>query len=63
MFFIFPRQTLSELDVWEVEARFSFLEHTASNGDKVPLIKDWKDVLSKIGDNQVREIYFVKIKK
>ncbi len=47
------RQTLSELDVWEVEAKFSFLEHQASNGDKVPLIKDWKDVLGKIGDNQV----------
>ncbi len=42
------RQTLSELDVWEVEAKFSFLEHQASNGDNVPLIKDWKDVLNKV---------------
>ena len=47
------REALSELDVWEVEAKFSFAEHQATNGDKIPLIKDWKDVLNKVGDNQV----------
>ena len=44
---------LLQLDVWEVEAKFSFAEHQATNGDKIPLIKDWKDVLNKVGDNQV----------
>ncbi len=42
------RQALNELDIWEVEAKFTFLEHQASTGEKVPLIKDWKDVLSKV---------------
>ena len=47
------RQALSELDVWEVEAKFTFTDHVASTGENVPLIKDWKDVLNKVGDNQV----------
>ena len=33
--------------------RFAFTDHQASTGENVPLIKDWKDVLSKVGDNQV----------
>ena len=47
------REALSELDVWEIEAKFVFTEHQATNGDKIPLIKEWKDVLNKVGDNQV----------
>ena len=47
------REALSELDVWEIEAKFSFAEHQSTNGGKVPLIKEWKDVLNKVGDNQV----------
>ncbi|CAB4065051.1 Dual specificity mitogen-activated protein kinase kinase mek-1,Dual specificity mitogen-activated protein kinase kinase mek-2,Dual specificity mitogen-activated protein kinase kinase dSOR1,Dual specificity mitogen-activated protein kinase kinase 4,Dual specificity mitogen-activated protein kinase kinase 3,Dual specificity protein kinase FUZ7,Dual specificity mitogen-activated protein kinase kinase 5,Dual specificity mitogen-activated protein kinase kinase sek-1,MAP kinase kinase PBS2,Dual specificity mitog len=47
------RQTLNELDIWEIESKFAFSEHLASNGEKVPLIKDWNDLLSKVGDNQV----------
>ena len=47
------RQALSELDVWEIDAKLAFIEHQASSGEQVPLIKDWKDVLNKIGDNQV----------
>ena len=42
------RQALSELDVWEVEAKFAFVDHEASTGEKVPLIKEWKDVLNKV---------------
>ena len=42
------RQALSELDVWEVEAKFSFVGHQASTGEEVPLIKDWKDILNKV---------------
>jgi hypothetical protein len=42
------RQALSELDVWEVEAKFSFIGHQASTGEEVPLIKDWKDILNKV---------------
>ena len=47
------REALSELDLWEVEAKFAFAEHQATNGDKIPLIKEWKDVVNKVGDNQV----------
>lgn len=47
------REALNELDVWEVEAKFSFIPHQSSMGDTIPLIKDWKDILNKVGDNQV----------
>ena len=47
------RQALGELDVWEIDSKFTFVEHQASTGEQVPLIKDWKDVLNKVGDNQV----------
>ena len=47
------REALSELDVWEIEAKFAFTEHQSSKGENVPLIKEWKDVLNKVGDNQV----------
>ena len=47
------REALSELDVWEVETKFTFTEHQSSQGDKVPLIKEWKEILNKVGDNQV----------
>jgi dynein heavy chain 2 len=42
------RQALSELDVWEVDAKFTFTEHQASTGEQIPLIKDWKDVINKV---------------
>ena len=38
------REALAELDIWEVEAKFSFTEHVATNGDRIPLIKEWKEV-------------------
>ena len=40
------REALAELGLWEVEAKFSFTEHQATNdgGEKVPLIKEWKYV-------------------
>lgn len=48
------RQALSELDVWEVEAKFSFVGHQASTGEEVPLIKDWKDILNKASCCQLK---------
>lgn len=50
---IVVKEALDELDVWEVEAKFSFVDHQSSMGDNVSLIKDWKDILNKVGDNQV----------
>ncbi|XP_076054654.1 dynein cytoplasmic heavy chain beethoven [Oratosquilla oratoria] len=46
------RQALAELDMWEVDARFSLKPHESSNGQEVMLIKDWKDVINKVGDHQ-----------
>ena len=45
------RQALNELDVWEVEAKFLFVDHQTSVGETVPLIKDWKDTLNKVCQN------------
>ena len=44
------RQALNELDVWEVEAKFNFVDHQTSAGETVNLIKDWKDVLGKVSN-------------
>lgn len=49
---IVVRQALSELDQWEIQARFVFTSHNDSNGKALMLIKDYKDILNKIGDNQ-----------
>lgn len=46
------RQSLSELDAWEVQARFTLTKHTDSKERTITLIKDFADVLNKIGDNQ-----------
>lgn len=46
------RQALGELDAWEVQARFSLTNHTDSKSRDLMLIKDFSDVLNKIGDNQ-----------
>ena len=44
------RQALGELDVWEVDARFTLLAHTDSGGNEVMLIKEWKDIINKVGN-------------
>lgn len=46
------RQALTELDVWEVEARFELAEHTDSRNNKISLLKDFKSIMNKVGDNQ-----------
>jgi hypothetical protein len=56
------RQALSELDVWEVEAKFSFIGHQASTGEEVPLIKDWKDILNKVKSSTDRNLFNLKIR-
>ncbi|BES90289.1 heavy chain [Nesidiocoris tenuis] len=45
-------QALTELDAWELEAKFTTFEHTDHKGETVVLIKDVKGILSKIGDFQ-----------
>lgn len=42
------RQALTELDIWEVEARFQLVSHRDSRGSTVMLIKDFQDILNKV---------------
>ncbi|XP_042887569.1 cytoplasmic dynein 2 heavy chain 1-like [Penaeus japonicus] len=46
------RQALGELDVWEVDARLTLVPHSDSRNNEIMLIKEWKDVINKVGDHQ-----------
>ena len=45
------RDAIHEISVWCLTAEFSLVTHT-SNGRETPLIKEWKDVITKISDHQ-----------
>lgn len=42
------RQTLAELDIWEVDAKFTVTPHTDSKGLTVNLIKYFNDIMNKV---------------
>lgn len=42
------RQALTELDIWEVEAKFQLITNRDSRGSNVMLIKDFQDILNKV---------------
>ncbi|ALC40164.1 btv [Drosophila busckii] len=46
------RQALVELDQWSVTAQLKLIERKDAEGQAVTLIKDYQEVLNKIGDNQ-----------
>ncbi|XP_037092634.1 cytoplasmic dynein 2 heavy chain 1-like [Pollicipes pollicipes] len=46
------RQALQELDAWEIESKFTLVEQNDSGNRPIKLIKDWKDLLNKVGDLQ-----------
>lgn len=46
------RQALVELDQWSVTAQLKLIERSDASGQPVSLIKDYQEVLNKIGDNQ-----------
>jgi len=46
------RQALVELDQWSVTAQLKLITRTDASGQSVSLIKDYQEVLNKIGDNQ-----------
>lgn len=43
---------MAELDQWDVQARFILTPHNDSRKKTIMLVKDFKEILSKIGDNQ-----------
>lgn len=45
-------QALSELEQWGVTAILKTIQQIDSNGQSVTLIKDFREILNKIGDNQ-----------
>jgi dynein heavy chain 2 len=47
------RQALDKLDVWAFDCKFAFRDHKDSVGHDVRLIKEWKDIISKVGDHQM----------
>jgi dynein heavy chain 2 len=46
------REAFDELDKWGINASFTLLEHKDCNGKDVPLIREWKEVLTQVGDHQ-----------
>uniref|UniRef100_A0A1I8P5Z9 Dynein heavy chain linker domain-containing protein n=1 Tax=Stomoxys calcitrans TaxID=35570 RepID=A0A1I8P5Z9_STOCA len=46
------RQALTELDQWSVTAQLKLIQQNDSSGQSISLIKDYQEVLNKIGDNQ-----------
>ncbi len=46
------RDALQELDVWGASTSFSLTPLSDSRGATIMLIKDWKDLVNSVGDNQ-----------
>uniref|UniRef100_A0A0X3Q6P6 Cytoplasmic dynein 2 heavy chain 1 n=1 Tax=Schistocephalus solidus TaxID=70667 RepID=A0A0X3Q6P6_SCHSO len=49
---VLVREALQELDVWGAGAVFSLTPYVDSRKQRVPLITDWKNVVTQVGDNQ-----------
>ncbi|XP_022324921.2 cytoplasmic dynein 2 heavy chain 1-like isoform X2 [Crassostrea virginica] len=46
------REAIRELDLWGAGAVFTLTEYEDSNKNGIMLIKDWKDLVNQVGDNQ-----------
>lgn len=46
------REAIQELEVWAAQASFSLTEYKHSNGSTMKIIKDWKDAINQVKDNQ-----------
>jgi dynein heavy chain 2 len=46
------REAIQELDMWGASAVFSLLDYVDANQEVVKLIKEWKETLTQVGDNQ-----------
>uniref|UniRef100_H2ZEZ5 Uncharacterized protein n=1 Tax=Ciona savignyi TaxID=51511 RepID=H2ZEZ5_CIOSA len=46
------REALRELELWGAGAVFTFTEYQDSSNKSIRLIKEWKDLLNEVGDNQ-----------
>ena len=46
------REALRELELWAAAAQFALTKYQDSKSTEAPIIKDWKDIFSSVGDNQ-----------
>ncbi|XP_025088458.1 cytoplasmic dynein 2 heavy chain 1-like isoform X3 [Pomacea canaliculata] len=46
------REAIRELELWGAGAMFSLTEYEDSHKKKLNIIKDWKDLVNQVGDNQ-----------
>ncbi|KAJ3052006.1 Cytoplasmic dynein 2 heavy chain 1 [Rhizophlyctis rosea] len=46
------RDAIQELDMWGASALFSLTDYQDAKGGTLQVIKDWKEVLTQVGDNQ-----------
>ncbi|KAJ3098912.1 Cytoplasmic dynein 2 heavy chain 1 [Phlyctochytrium planicorne] len=46
------REALQELEMWGAGAVFSLLDYEDAKKERVKIIKDWKDTMTQVGDNQ-----------
>ncbi|KAI8908484.1 dynein heavy chain and region D6 of dynein motor-domain-containing protein [Gorgonomyces haynaldii] len=45
------RDALQEIEIWGAGAVFSLSDYDDANGNKIQIIKDWKETLTQVGDN------------
>uniref|UniRef100_A0A7E4URM5 Cytoplasmic dynein 2 heavy chain 1 n=1 Tax=Panagrellus redivivus TaxID=6233 RepID=A0A7E4URM5_PANRE len=46
------REAIQELEVWAAQAEFSLTEYKHSNGQTIKIIKEWKEAINQVKDNQ-----------
>ncbi|RKO94668.1 hypothetical protein BDK51DRAFT_21975 [Blyttiomyces helicus] len=46
------REAIQELDIWGASAVFALTDYQDARGESLHLIKDWKETLTQLGDNQ-----------
>ncbi|KAI8925894.1 dynein heavy chain and region D6 of dynein motor-domain-containing protein [Entophlyctis helioformis] len=46
------REAIQELDIWAAGTTFSLTDYEDAKGGRLQLIKEWKETLTQVGDNQ-----------
>ncbi|KAJ3042257.1 Cytoplasmic dynein 2 heavy chain 1 [Rhizophlyctis rosea] len=46
------REAIQEIDMWGASALFALTDYQDAKGANIKVIKDWKEVLTQVGDNQ-----------
>ena len=46
------REAIQELEIWAANSTFTLTDYQDAKGGKLQLIRDWKETLTQVGDNQ-----------